>query len=208
MLYLLTGDVQIGKTRWLEGLVRQLDANGIMSFGVVAPGDWVPSNSPHANADGFEKRGIWNVLLPQGERIRFAWRRDLAPEGPSSGAREADAAGLGWRISDEALAQVNAHFANIGERCPTALDSSRVLLVVDELGRLELLHQGGLTEAVRLLERGPQGCMQDALVVARDVLAPLVEERFADRWGGCERIAPGASVLGCCGADEGRPSRS
>lgn len=190
MLYLLTGTIQIGKTRWLERLVQRLQAEGVICYGVVAPGDWVPSDGPQANADGLEKRGIWNVLLPEGERIRFAWRRDLTPDPQEEAAREADAVGLGWRISDEALAQVNAHFARIGERCAAAPGDQRALLIVDELGRLELHHQGGLTEAVRLLERGPQGCLQDALVVARDTLAPLVEERFAALWGGCERLSP------------------
>lgn len=192
MLYLLTGDVQIGKTRWLERLVHALEGDGVACHGVIAPGDWVPSNGPHANEDGYEKRGIWNVMLPEGERIRFAWRRDLDPQADAPNARESDAAKLGWRISDAALAQVNAHFARIGERCTTAPQHERALLVVDELGRLELLHQGGLTEAVRLLEHGPCGCLQNALVVARDTLAPLVEERFAARWGGCERLEPKA----------------
>lgn len=190
MFYLLTGAVQIGKTRWLEQHVERLCAEGITCYGVVAPGDWVPSDGPHANADGLEKRGIWNVLLPGGERVRFAWRRDLAPDPQEEAAREADAVGLGWRISDDALAQVNAHLARISAQCAAAPEDQRALLIVDELGRLELHHQGGLTEAVHLLERGPQGCLQDALVVARDTLAPQVENRFAALWGGCERLNP------------------
>ena len=69
MLFILTGDIQIGKTRWLESTCRKLAADGIPCAGVVAPGVWVPSE--HGDANGFEKLGIDNLLLPQGERIPF-----------------------------------------------------------------------------------------------------------------------------------------
>lgn len=75
MLFILTGDIQIGKTRWLKSTCRKLAADGIPCAGVVAPGVWVPSE--HGDANGFEKLGIDNLLLPQGERIPFARRRDL-----------------------------------------------------------------------------------------------------------------------------------
>ena len=78
MLFLLTGEVQIGKTRWLESLVAELGAFGVPCAGVLAPGQWVPSTGPHADANGFEKLGIDNVLLPGGERVPFARRGDLA----------------------------------------------------------------------------------------------------------------------------------
>ena len=82
MLFLLTGEVQIGKTRWLESLVAELGAFGVPCAGVLAPGQWVPSTGPHADANGFEKLGIDNVLLPGGERVPFARRGDLA-HGPT-----------------------------------------------------------------------------------------------------------------------------
>ena len=78
MLFLLTGEVQIGKTRWLESLVTELADRGVPCAGVLAPGQWVPSEGEHADANGFEKLGIDNVLLPSGERIPFARRGDLA----------------------------------------------------------------------------------------------------------------------------------
>lgn len=85
MLFLLTGEVQIGKTRWLESLVTELGAFGVPCAGVLAPGQWVPSMGPRADANGFEKLGIDNVLLPGGERIPFARRGDLArPTVPST----------------------------------------------------------------------------------------------------------------------------
>lgn len=194
MLYLLTGDVQIGKSRWLTQLVDELSADDITCYGVLAPGDWVPSTSPKANADGFEKRGIWNVLLPGNERIKFAERKDLAQDhGTFDPESQAEHAGLGWHISEEALNKVNDHFAHIETLCDTA--TTKGLLVIDELGRLELQHNGGLTEAIRLLERGPFGCIQDALVVSRETLTPIVEDRFSKTWGGCERISPDSKTL-------------
>ena len=76
MLFLLTGEVQIGKTRWLESLVTELGAFGVPCAGVLAPGQWVPSMGPRADANGFEKLGIDNVLLPGGEgRVGLAYRR-------------------------------------------------------------------------------------------------------------------------------------
>ena len=130
MLFLLTGDVQIGKTRWLEKLCRDLAAAGVCVAGVIAPGQWVPRAEGQPGGrhgfDGegrFEKLGIDNVLLPQGERIAFARRRDLAEgDQPFAQGEQAKAAQLAWAISDEAIAQVNNHFtmlAAMGQRdCP------------------------------------------------------------------------------------------
>uniref|UniRef100_UPI003A987F0E hypothetical protein n=1 Tax=Senegalimassilia anaerobia TaxID=1473216 RepID=UPI003A987F0E len=88
MLFLLTGDVQIGKTRWLESLCASLQAAGTCVAGVVAPGQWVPRpegqpGGKHGfdGAGRFKKLGIDNVLLPQSKRIEFARRRDLAAKG-------------------------------------------------------------------------------------------------------------------------------
>ena len=82
MLFLLTGEVQIGKTRWLESLVTELADCGVSCVGVLAPGQWVPAEGEHADANGFEKLGIDNVLLPSGVRsCRPCWaeRRSGTP---------------------------------------------------------------------------------------------------------------------------------
>lgn len=123
MLFLLTGDVQIGKTRWLEKLCGDLAAAGVCVAGVIAPGQWVPRaegqpGSRHGfDGEGrFEKLGIDNVLLPQGERIVFARRRDLAEgDQPFAQGEQAKAAQLAWAISDEAIAQVNNHFTMLAK---------------------------------------------------------------------------------------------
>ena len=97
MLFLLTGEVQSGKTRWLCQVVDDLARSGVPCAGVLAPGVWHGTEEPGR----FEKRGIDNVLLPGGERVPFARRNDLAqaagsfdPESQSARAR------LAWHIAD------------------------------------------------------------------------------------------------------------
>ena len=187
MLFILTGDIQIGKTRWLESTCRKLAADGIPCAGVVAPGGWVPPE--HGDANGFEKLGIDNLLLPQGERIPFARRRDLAQvEGTFDPNSQSAQMQLGWEISDEAISQVNAHFDRIAAR--SRQNERQSLLVVDELGRLELMRNQGLTSALALLAEGPNSAFPHALIVVRDVLVDLARERFAPAWGDPMLIGP------------------
>lgn len=187
MLFILTGDIQIGKTRWLESTCRKLAADGIPCAGVVAPGVWVPSE--HDDDNGFEKLGIDNLLLPQGERIPFARRRDLAQvEGTFDPNSQSAQMQLGWEISDDAIVQVNVHFDRIAAR--SRQNERQSLLVVDELGRLELMRNQGLTSALALLDEGPSPTFPHALIVVRDVLVDLARERFAPAWGDPALISP------------------
>ena len=189
MLFILTGDIQIGKTRWLESTCRKLAADGIPCAGVVAPGVWVPSE--HDDANGFEKLGIDNLLLPQGERITFARRRDLAQaEGTFDPNSQSAQMQLGWEISDEAISQVNAHFDRIAAQVASEVAPEPGLLVVDELGRLELMRNQGLTSALALLDEGPNPAFPHALIVVRDVLIDLARERFAPAWGDPALVGP------------------
>lgn len=268
MLFLLTGDVQIGKTRWLESLCASLQAAGTCVAGVVAPGQWVPRpegqpGGKHGfdGAGRFEKLGIDNVLLPQGERIEFARRRDLAAGGKAfAEGAQAKAAKLGWAISDTAIAQVNSHFAMLAKQagiapadsgaddpttaqaevdtpaaapldngvCPpvaaeTAAKTSplaqtstgestaakaegnvlaaapaanetrlapHAMLVVDELGRLELLRSCGLTNALAILDAGPTPQFPHAIAVVRETLLDEARRRFEPRWGKATVIGP------------------
>lgn len=66
------------------------------------------------------------------------------------------------------------------------------VLIVDELGQLELLRGEGLSSAVRMLEKGPCGIYAHAILIARDRfgLVEAAEQRFAASWGGSVRIAP------------------
>ena len=188
MLFLLTGEVQIGKTRWLESLVAELGAFGVPCAGVLAPGQWVPSTGPHADANGFEKLGIDNVLLPGGERVPFARRGDLArADGTFDEESQAAKAELAWHIDDAAIDRVNAHFDEITAHASAVAPG---LLIVDELGRLEIWRNGGLTSAVALLAQGPTAAFPHALVVVRDYLLDDTEALLAPAWPEIARISP------------------
>lgn len=188
MLFLLTGEVQIGKTRWLESLVTELADCGVSCAGVLAPGQWVPSEGEHADANGFEKLGIDNVLLPSGERIPFARRGDLArADGTFDEESQAAKAELAWHIDDAAIDRVNAHFNEIATHASAAAPG---LLIVDELGRLEIWRGGGLTSAMALLAQGPTTAFPHALVVVRDYLLDAAEALLAEAWPDHCRIKP------------------
>ena len=191
MLFVLTGDIQTGKTTWLEHLISQLESRSIGVQGVLAPGVWRSKDDPASNpefvdANGYEKLGIDNVLLPCHERILFARRRDIAEElglfDPQSQSAKAE---LVWHIDDTAIERVNAHLCAL----PISEHPVPALLVIDELGRLELLRNVGLTQAMNLLDRGPSDLFPHALVVIRDALLPIALERF-DQWGTPLPIAP------------------
>ena len=212
MLFLLTGDAQIGKTRWLEDLCTSLQAAGTCVAGVVAPGQWVPRpegqpGGKHSfdGAGRFEKLGIDNVLLPQGKRIEFARRRDLAADDKAfAEGTQAKAAKLGWAISDTAIAQVNAHFATLAKQAgitpaddpaPAQAASEtqfipHAMLVVDELGRLELLRGCGLTNALAILDAGPTPQFPHAIAVVRETLLDEARRRFKPLWGEPIAISP------------------
>lgn len=188
MLFLLTGEVQIGKTRWLESLVTELADRGVPCAGVLAPGQWVPSEGEHADANGFEKPGIDNVLLPSGERIPFARRGDLArADGTFDEESQAAKAELAWHIDDAAIDRVNAHFNEIATHASVAAPG---LLIVDELGRLEIWRGGGLTSAMALLAQGPTTTFPHALAVVRDYLLDDAEALLAEAWPDRCRIKP------------------
>lgn len=194
MLFVLTGDVQIGKSRWLERAVDSLRAFGVESYGVISAGVWIESDSPRANNDGFEKLGIDSILLPEHERFHFAQRSDLAKENGSYVSNsQAGQIGLGWHIDDDSIERVNEHFAHIATLCDEGAISG--FLVVDELGRLELTKGMGLTDALALLERGATNCFEHALVVVRSALVDIAVERLSDAWGGAVKLAPGRKAL-------------
>ena len=188
MLFLLTGEVQIGKTRWLESLVTELADRGVPCAGVLAPGQWVPSEGEHADANGFEKLGIDNVRLPSGARIPFARRGDLArADGTFDEESQAAKAELAWHIDDAAIDRVNAHFNEIATHASVAAPG---LLIVDELGRLEIWRGGGLTSAMALLAQGPTTTFPHALAVVRDYLLDDAEALLAEAWPDRCRIKP------------------
>lgn len=189
MLFILTGNIQIGKSRWLERLADDLTRLDVTCYGVIAPGIWVESNTDAANDQGYEKLGINNLLLPDNVTVPFAQRADIArANGTYADLSQAGRVGLGWHIDDAAIARANEHLSSIEKRAED--DRRHKLLVIDELGRLELDHESGLIEAMRLLRNGPCAGMKDALVVVRETFAERAESLFAETWNGVLRIAP------------------
>lgn len=193
MIFILTGEVQTGKSRWLQKLAQTLPQMGIPVYGVLAPGIWVPSDGPHADANGFEKTGIRNVLLPQNETIPFATRVDLAKDARSYDAEsQSGRAQLTWHIPDAAIKRVNGHLASIpslAAQNPTQ-NAAPGLLIIDELGRLELLRGEGLTEALSLLEAGPSKTIPHSLIVVRSSLLNDAQRVLPSSWGEITRILP------------------
>ena len=195
VLFVLTGEIQTGKTRWLQRLVDGLSAAGAPVRGVVAPGDWARFGT------GFEKLGIDNVLLPSGEVVHLARRRDLAEASGLGACRQSEGAGLGWAMSDAALSRIDAHFdqlmqseASLASAAEGGFASKPFrrpgLTVVDELGRLELLRGQGLVHALELLERGPSAAWPHAIAVVRRDLVPTAHERLAGAWSDIAVIGP------------------
>lgn len=199
VLFILTGDIQTGKTRWLEACIARLEERSVRVSGVVAPGVWRRSRS-----SSLEKVGIDNVLLPGRRRVPFAVRRDLAGRQVRAHAGQSERAALGWAIGDEALSCVNAHFERLGQQarrmrvhdasraCRHPASCSGGLLVVDELGRLELECGAGLAAALAVLDAGACALWPHALVVVRPGLVEMARERLGGApWGGVDILTVG-----------------
>ncbi len=203
MLFILTGDVQTGKTRWLSRLIERLETEDVVSYGVLAPGIWNKTIDPETGETAFDKLGIDNVLLPRKERVSFALRRDIAQsEGRYDSRSQSASAHLLWAINDEAIGYVNRHFETLAAAMAESgsTDASRGLLVVDEFGQLELRRRQGLTAAVRLVEAGPNALCHHALIVVREWLCDLATERFSPAWPDTVFIKPDASGRECVDA--------
>ena len=191
MLVIISGEIQIGKTRWLQDRVSRLEKAGIICEGVLAPGVWL---GPDA-AGAYDKVGIINELLPSHERITFARRADLArAEGTFDPTSQSAAERLSWSIDEAAIERVNGHFDVLASRARAGSgdDGARRLLLIDELGRLELMKSGGLTSAMALLAAGPLGHYTLAVAVVRRMfgLCDEAARRFGPAWGGAKILEP------------------
>ena len=191
MLFILTGAIQIGKTRWLQQTLHELENHGVLSYGVIAPGTWIE----HDEGQGisYEKTGINNELLPQHTIVPFARRNDLVDDHDTKEhCTQSQRAQLAWAIDDDAIERVNAHLNAIAQ----ADIPKPGLLVVDELGRLALLAGEGLTSALQLIDRGPTQQLPHALIVVREQLLDQARKRFAaSGWGETRPIAPSKDAI-------------
>jgi nucleoside-triphosphatase THEP1 len=139
-LALLTGPVGVGKTTIAERVVGLARRQGVACSGLLAPA--------MMNRCG-QKVGIWGVDARTGERrILARTERDLG--GPSVGPYSFDASALDWALG-------------ILERSLCTGD----LLVVDEIGKLELWKGTGLAPILPRLASTEVGT---ALLLVRDFL--------------------------------------
>ena len=186
MLFILTGDIQIGKTRWLMQTLDELETRGVPSYGVIAPGTWIEHSD--GSSTTYEKTGINNELLPQHAIIPFARRNDLVDaDDLAASCSQAQRAQLAWAIDDTAIQRVNEHFDELASQ----ESGTPGLLVVDEFGRLELLRNEGLTSALKLVERGANSLFPHALIIVREQLLEDAKQRFSNlSWNELRIIRP------------------
>ena len=152
-LALLTGDSYTGKTRWCFDLLRQARLLGWQVTGVLSP----------AVFQNGQKVGIDLMNVASGERRRLAVRRDdMSPDFQSPPGFPT----LNWRLDPGVLAW--------GNQILVKMDAG-ALLLIDELGPLELLENYGLTAGVQRID---EGGYQTACVVVRPGLLAAAQSRW------------------------------
>ena len=147
-IVLLTGPVGVGKTTVAELVVGLAQRQGMVCGGVLAPA--------MVNSCG-QKVGIWGLDLATGDR-RILARTDRDLGGPSIGSYSFDASALDWAVG--------AVDKSIG-----ACD----LLIVDEIGKLELWRGVGLAPLLSSLSAGEA---ERVLVLVRDSLLSELRARL------------------------------
>jgi nucleoside-triphosphatase THEP1 len=145
---LLTGPVGVGKTTVAGRVVGLAQRSGLACGGLLAPA--------MLNRCG-QKAGIWGVDIAGGAR-RVLARTDQTLGGPVVGPYSFDANALAWAVS-------------VLEEAAGACD----LLVVDEIGKLELWQAAGLAP---ILPRLTSGDVRRSLVVVRDSLLAELQARL------------------------------
>jgi nucleoside-triphosphatase THEP1 len=147
-LIVLTGEIGSGKTTYCAALVRHVQANGGKVCGLLSVGTFM---------DGV-KVAIDLHDLNTGQSRRLATRRPQPdPASPTPN----------WHFDDDALRWGDAVLAAV-----TACD----LLVIDELGPLELHNGAGYQAAFDAIERR---AYRLACVVVRRSLVDVFTQRFA-----------------------------
>lgn len=154
-LVVVSGLRQTGKTRWCRALVDQARHQGIAVAGLLAP----------AVFDGRHKSAIDQLDLRTGETRRLANRQRAFRGRWAFGNDNPRAA---WSFDDEVIAWGNAILE-------AELERATELLVIDEIGPLELVHQEGLSAALSILDARTYRL---AVVVVRSSLVARALERW------------------------------
>ena len=146
LVALLSGEIGAGKTTVCQRVVALARSRGMTCGGLLTP----------ALIENGRKVGIVGVDLGSGER-RVVARTDRDLGGPCVGC---------YHFTADAFAWANATLAS-------AVETECDLLVVDEMGPLELVQGGGLAPALDLLCAVPR-----ALVVVRISLVDALRRRL------------------------------
>ncbi len=152
-ILVLTGSIGSGKTTAASWVVSLARMQGLRCDGLLAP--------PRLAPDG-QKVGIDGIRVGTGETRRLA-DKNLSEPGDRFG---------GWRFLPGALDWAL-------EAVMDAADSRPDLLVVDEIGPMELMEGRGLAPVLPALGAG---ALPLALVLVRETLLPMLEEQLA----GCD----------------------
>lgn len=155
---LLAGPVGVGKTTVAERVVGLARRSGVICGGLLAPA--------MMNRLG-RKVGIWGVDILTAER-RILARTDRDLGGPCVGPYSLDGAAFAWSLG-------------VLEQAMGACD----LLVVDEIGRLELERGAGLHAVLPRLASGQIG---HSLVLVRDFLLAELQARLDATGSGIEQV--------------------
>jgi energy-coupling factor transporter ATP-binding protein EcfA2 len=147
----LTGETGSGKTRTCKAVADALRDRGWNIAGVISLGVWVRD----------EKVAIDALDLRSGEVRRLAERAGMGDAGVGP-------ATPGWHFHAGTLAWCNSLLANAGDAD---------LLVVDELGPLELEQGRGWMQGIRAADAGR---FRMGLLVVRPRLLPLARTRWPD----------------------------
>jgi nucleoside-triphosphatase len=154
-LILVTGQSGSGKTYWCQELANLAKIGGFNAVGLVSP----------AVFEGGVKVGIDLVDIKSGSRNQLAVHR---------GSRSPSQSTLDWDFNDEALTWGNSILGR--------LDTCQ-LLILDEIGPLELLRGAGLSNAMGLISARGYGL---ACVVVRPSLIKIAMGLWP--WGIVSRV--------------------
>ncbi len=147
-LILVTGESGSGKTQWCLELAKLAKTQGFNAVGLISP----------AVFEGKNKIGIDLVDIKSGSRKRLAVRRGLSSKGQFT---------LDWDFNDEVLLWGNSILGQLDD-CQ--------LLLLDEMGPLELQRGTGLSNGIGLIGARRYGL---ACVVIRPALIEVASASLA-----------------------------